>query len=71
MSFETKMKELEKIVNRLESPEMGIDEGVKLFDDGIVLAKECYELLNASKGKVTMLSKELDEVVEKPFKKED
>ena len=31
MSFELKVKELEQIVKKLESPDMGIDEGVKLF----------------------------------------
>jgi len=68
VSFESKIKSLEEIVKKLESPEMGIDEGVKLFDEGIKLSKECYEILNATKGQITIIKKELNEVVEKPFK---
>ena len=69
MSFESKIKELEIVVKKLETHEMGIDEGVKLFDEGIELAKACYALLNENKGKVNILEKELNDVVEKPFKK--
>jgi exodeoxyribonuclease VII small subunit len=68
MSFEKKVKELEEIVKKLEAPEMGIDEGVKLFDSGVKLAKDCYEELNAKKGQINIIKKELNEVVEKPFK---
>ena len=68
MSFEKKVKELEEIVKKLETPEMGIDEGVKLFDEGVKLAKDCYEELNAKKGQINIIKKELNEVVEKPFK---
>jgi exodeoxyribonuclease VII small subunit len=47
---------------------MGIDEGVKLFDEGVKLSKECYEILHATKGKINIIKQELNEVVEKPFK---
>ena len=68
MSFEDKLLALEEVVKKLESPEMGIDEGVKLFDEGVKLSKECYEILHATKGKITVIKKELNEIVEKPLK---
>jgi|AntRauTorcE11897_2_1112592.scaffolds.fasta_scaffold00001_121 exodeoxyribonuclease VII small subunit len=70
MSFETKVKQLEEVVKQLESPELGIDEGVKLFDKGVKLSKECYEMLNETKGKISVIKKQLDETVEKPLKGE-
>lgn len=68
MLFEEKISKLEQIVKQLESPEMGIDEGVKLFDEGVKLSKDCYEILHATKGQINIIKKELNEVVEKPFK---
>jgi len=56
------------------SPEVCVErikergEGVKLFDSGVKLAKDCYEELNAKKGQINIIKKELNEVVEKPFK---
>jgi len=68
VSFEVKIKQLEEIVKKLETPEMGIDEGVKFFDQGVKISKECYDILHATKGQVSIIKKELNEVVEKPFK---
>ena len=67
MSFEAKTKELEVIVKKLETPEMGLDEGAKLFAKGVEISKECYEILNANKGKIVEIKKELNETAEKPF----
>lgn len=70
MSFEDKVKELEIIVKKLETPDMGLDEGAKLFDAGVKISKECLNLLNAKKGEIVEIKKQLDEVKETPFKKD-
>lgn len=67
MSFEAKCKNLETIVKKLETPEMGIDEGVKLFADGVKLSKECYDILNNNKGEIVEIKKQLETITEKPF----
>lgn len=67
MIFEEAVKRLEEIVRLLESGEVKLDEVNALFCEGANLTKECYKLLNESKGKITVLREELDKLVEKPL----
>ena len=65
MNFESNLKRLEEIVEKLESGECGIDEATTLFDEGKEIAKLCFEKLDANKGKITELVGELDCLTEK------
>ncbi len=65
MSFEENVKRLQEIVEKLESGETKLDEVNTLFAEGADLTKKCYELLNESKGKVTVLREELNKLIEK------
>lgn len=67
MTFEESTKRLEEILNQLESGEVGFDEANKLFCEGAELSKKCFEMLEQSKGKITVLRKELEVFAEKPF----
>lgn len=67
MTFEEKVKKLEQILEKLESSDVGLDEANKLFDEGVELSKQCFEMLEENKGKITVLKKELETFVEKPF----
>ena len=67
MSFEENVKRLQEIVEKLESGETKLDEVNTLFAEGADLTKKCYELLNESKGKVTVLREELSKLIEKPL----
>lgn len=67
MTFEEKVKKLEEIVNKIESGEVGLEEASKLFTEGVEISKSCFEMLEESKGKVTILKKELEKLSEKPF----
>ena len=40
-TFETSLKELERIVRRLEEGELSLEESLKLFEDGVRLSREC------------------------------
>ncbi|MGN0960872.1 MAG: exodeoxyribonuclease VII small subunit [Christensenellales bacterium] len=60
MDLEKKLKEIEEITNKLENPDLSMNEGVKLYEDGVVLAKECMSELNTFKGKINVIKKELD-----------
>ena len=44
-SFESNLKKLEIIVNKLESGEIGLEESVKLYDEGMKIKKICDEKL--------------------------
>ncbi len=67
MNFEESVKRLEEIVRLLESGEVKLDDVNALFNEGAEIAKNCYKLLQESKGKVTVLRTELGELVEKPL----
>ncbi len=55
LTFEEKMEQLEKLVKQLENGENSLDESVKLYQEGIQLAKECHEeLQNAEKTIIKM-----------------
>ena len=67
LSFKDASTQLEKIVKDLESPSITLEKSTELFESGVLLAKACYEKLETSRGKITMLVKELEEFTEKPF----
>lgn len=65
-SFEQAMGRLEEVVNRLEQGECGLDEALKLFEEGAKLASQCNEMLDKAEQKVNiLLNGETGE--EKPF----
>lgn len=68
-SFEQAMGRLEEIVNRLERGECGLDESLKLFEEGAKLAGQCNEMLDAAEQKVNLLLNG-DRGEEKPFEGE-
>lgn len=67
MNFEEKTKRLEEIVQILELGEPTLKQINELFVEGVELSKSCFEELNQTKGKVTILQQELNTLLEKPF----
>ena len=61
-NFENDLKRLEQISNLLESNEIGLDDAISLFEEGIKLSKICINKLNDAELKITELKKELSEV---------
>ena len=62
MNFEEGNKRLQEIVSKLENNNISIEEGIKLYEEGVEISKKCYEILNESKGKITFLKNELEEI---------
>ena len=62
MSYEKSMDELEKIVNRLSNEKINLEEGIKLYSDGIEIAKKAMQELNAFKGSIEILNKDLTQL---------
>lgn len=60
-SFEDSLKKLEIISEKLESEEVGLDESIKLYEEGIKLSKLCFEKLNNAELKVTELKAAFDD----------
>lgn len=58
MTYEEAYKELEIIVNTLESGEQSLDDSLNLFERGQKLIKHCSNLLEKAELKVRTLSGE-------------
>jgi exodeoxyribonuclease VII small subunit len=59
-NFETSLKELEQIVEKLEKGDLPLEESIKLFEEGVGLSNACKAELEAAEGKVQVLMKQRD-----------
>ena len=53
--FESSLKALESIVERLEDENINLEDSVKSFEEGINLVKECQKQLQTSELKIKKL----------------
>ncbi len=68
LTFEKSMKQLEQIVQELESGDLCLEKAVKKFEEGIRLTKFCSEKLDETEKKITMLVRDQEgNIFEKPF----
>ena len=68
VSFEENLRELENIVQKLESGDVSLDEMLGLFEQGISRTKECNEQLKNAEQKISILLKNSSgEIEEKPM----
>ncbi len=58
MNLDEKLNKLKEITVKLESDEVSLEEGIKLFEEGSNIAKECYKALNDAKGKISQIKKD-------------
>lgn len=71
-TFEQAMKQLEKIVQDLESGDMPLEKAIKTFEEGIQLSKFCSEKLDETEKRITILMQDSDgEISEAPFSVEN
>ena len=69
--FERSLARLEEVVRRLESPQLSLDDAMKLFEEGVELSRECQKQLEEAEGKVEILLKKADgKLVAGPFEPE-
>ena len=55
LSFEQSMSRLEEIVGKLEQGACGLDESLKLFEEGAKLVGSCNQMLDQAEQKVDLL----------------
>ena len=72
-TFEQAMKQLEQIVQELESGDMPLETAIKKFEEGIQLSKFCTEKLDESEKRITLLMQDSSgkKVSEIPFAPEN
>lgn len=54
-TFESSLKELEKIVRGLEEGDLSLEDSLKLFENGVKLSRECQERLNQAERRIEVL----------------
>ena len=70
--FETSLKRLEEIVAELESGELGLEQSLKLFEEGVKLARICNARLEEAERKVEVLLKDkAGKMTAMPFEEKD
>ena len=57
LGFEESLKRLEEIVDTLEAGNTPLDESIKLYEEGMTLAKSCMMQLNEAKLKLKKIQR--------------
>lgn len=55
-TFEQAVERLEEIVKSLEAGKAGLDETLRLYEEGIALVRECNEKLDGAEQKIRTLT---------------
>lgn len=53
--FEKSLQQLEQIVQQMENGELGLEDSLKKFEQGVQLAKSCQNALTSAELKVNQL----------------
>jgi exodeoxyribonuclease VII small subunit len=61
-NFEKDILRLEEISTLLDSEEIGLDEAMVLYEEGINLSKNCLNALTDAELKISVLKKKLDDI---------
>ena len=66
-SFENSMKQLEEIVEKIESGGANLEESISLYEKGIELKKFCEKRLKEAELKIKKIKSEEGKIVKKDF----
>ncbi len=69
-TFENALTKLDRITAELEQGDLGFDNSMKKFDDGVQLVKFCNEKLEEARSQVDLLLKKNDTLTTVPFSEE-
>lgn len=64
MSFEKKVHRLEEIVRALESRDLSLEKGLKLFEEGIACLRDASAELSKAEAAVQVLRERTDGILE-------
>jgi len=57
-TYETKIEQLKKIIEKIEDGNTSLDESMKLYEQGAALVKQCETMLAEAEVKITTLSRD-------------
>jgi len=71
IKFEDSLKKLEKIVEKLEKGDLPLEDSLKLYEEGVILARACQKKITEMEAKIEILSKNKEgNLADKPFELE-
>ena len=71
IKFEDAIAKLEEISKELESGNLGLDESVAKFEEGMNLSKMCTKMLNEAEKRINILINNEGEITEENFTPEE
>lgn len=69
--FEKSLGELEKLVNRMESGNLSLEDSMKAFEQGIALTRQCQQALKQAEQKVQILMEKNGQLIAEAFNEDD
>ena len=58
IKFEDALQRLEQIVDQLETGDLPLDESLKVFEEGVALARRCATYLEEAEKRIELLTKD-------------
>jgi exodeoxyribonuclease VII small subunit len=71
LDFETAMRDLEELVERLEQGDLPLEESLAAFERGVMLTRSCQTALKEAEQKVEILLKKAGEPAVEDFEVDD
>jgi exodeoxyribonuclease VII small subunit len=68
--YETLMQRLRQVVEQLEAGQLPLSEALSLYEEGVTLAAQCQQVLDAADLRIQQLVADVDGVKEVPWDKE-
>ena len=70
-NFETALKELEALVEKMEQGDLSLEDSLRHFERGVMLSRTCQQALQAAEQKVEILMQKNAQEDTVPFESED
>lgn len=64
MTFEQNNERLKNIISKLEDNSTTLEEATKLYEEGVLLSKNCLEQLKVTEGKLLEIKEIIDDMEE-------
>jgi exodeoxyribonuclease VII small subunit len=57
ITFESALQRLEQVVDQLEAGNLGLEESLKVFEEGVSLARRCAKYLDEAEKRIELLTR--------------
>ncbi len=71
VDFEKSLKQLETLVDKLEKGDLSLEDSLKNFEQGVKLTRDCRQALQTAEQKISVLSKEDKDWIEKDLDEDE